>query len=331
MPIRGADMQAGGVPLAFGLETHVANLPDKLRGDRLHLEADPGMKIDPFRQGLIGGRKPPVFLAAEIRRRTSAGLCSMVAARVSDTRTGANVDGHRTGRDDSCQNCTPKPRSPLRTSMKPDSPEPTSIADGRRPVGTASRRIRAMFERLRRFVPTREQIESSRWLRWLGPRLLHPRLWHFSRRGVAVGVGLGVFFGLLIPVAQIPLAAGTAVILRANVPAAAASTLVTNPVTFAPVYMLAHRLGATLIGDDARQATAAAEASRRAAQIGGADLPWWQKIWKRATSIGKPLLLGLAIVSVIAGLLTYAVIMVAWRIRTALAWRRRRRRSVAAR
>ena len=67
-----------------------------------------------------------------------------------------------------------------------------------------------MHPRLRRFIPTREQIHTNRWLRWLGPHLLHPRLWHFSRRGVSVGIGLGVFFGLLIPIAQIPFAAGAA-------------------------------------------------------------------------------------------------------------------------
>lgn len=85
-----------------------------------------------------------------------------------------------------------------------------------------------MMQRLRRWLPTREQVQANRWLRWLGPRLLHPRLWHFSRRGVAVGAALGVFFGLLIPIAQIPLAAGMAVLLRANLPAAMGSTLVTT-------------------------------------------------------------------------------------------------------
>lgn len=34
-----------------------------------------------------------------------------------------------------------------------------------------------------RFLPTREQVQGR--LRGLGPRLLYPRLCHFSRRGVA--------------------------------------------------------------------------------------------------------------------------------------------------
>jgi len=82
-----------------------------------------------------------------------------------------------------------------------------------------------MHERLRRLIPTREQIQNNRWLRWLGPYFHHPRLWHWSRRGVATGVAVGVFFGFLIPIGQIPFSAAAAVILRANVTAAAARTL----------------------------------------------------------------------------------------------------------
>ena len=74
-----------------------------------------------------------------------------------------------------------------------------------------------LYARLRKKMPTREQIQANRWLAWLAPWLGHPRLWHWSRRGVAMGVTLGVFFGLLIPIAQIPLSVGAAVLLRASV------------------------------------------------------------------------------------------------------------------
>ena len=52
-----------------------------------------------------------------------------------------------------------------------------------------------MHGRLRRRLPTPEQVGRNRWLRWLGPSLLHPRLWHMSRRGIAAGAGIGVVFG----------------------------------------------------------------------------------------------------------------------------------------
>lgn len=103
-------------------------------------------------------------------------------------------------------------------------------------------------ERLRIWAPTRERLENNRWIRWLAPWLGHPKLWHWSRRGVALGVALGVFFGLLIPLAQIPLTAAAAIVLRANLPAAAASTLISNPVTFGPLYYTAFQLGSWLTG-----------------------------------------------------------------------------------
>lgn len=83
----------------------------------------------------------------------------------------------------------------------------------------------------------------------MGPVLQHPRLWHVSRRGIALGVALGMFFGLLLPIAQIPMSAAVAVALRANVPAAVASTFVSNPVTFGPIYYAAWRLGSAVLGE----------------------------------------------------------------------------------
>lgn len=156
-----------------------------------------------------------------------------------------------------------------------------------------------MRERLRRYVPTREQITASRWLRWLGPVLHRSHLWHWSRRGVALGVGIGVFFGLLIPIAQIPVSAVAAVILRANVPAAAASTLVTNPVTFAPIYYAAYHLGVWVTGDPGVAPGAVQDDS-------GAG------IWSRLRSVGLPLFVGLGITATIAGLLCYALISAGW-------------------
>ncbi|MEZ5627010.1 MAG: DUF2062 domain-containing protein [Rhodocyclaceae bacterium] len=164
------------------------------------------------------------------------------------------------------------------------------------------------FRRLRAKVPTREQIQANRWLGWLAPWLGHARLWHWSRRGVALGVALGVFFGLLIPIAQIPLSVGAAVVLRANVPAAAASTLVTNPITFGPVYFAAYRLGTWVTGE--RLPSHAADPST--AQDIHADAG----IWQRLQAMGKPLMIGLAILASLIGLTTYLVITLVWRWRT---------------
>ncbi|GAB4402574.1 MAG: DUF2062 domain-containing protein [Rhodoferax sp.] len=166
----------------------------------------------------------------------------------------------------------------------------------------------------RRWIPSRQTLTQSRWLRWAAPWLGHASLWSWSRRGVALGVALGVFFGLLIPVAQIPVTAAAAIVLRANLPVAAASTLITNPVTFAPVYYGAYRLGVWVTGGT--------EPAPVAQSAPGPD-PAHTSAWDRIKALGKPLLVGLLILSCAAGLLTYTLVSLAWRLHTTWRWLRR--------
>ena len=163
-------------------------------------------------------------------------------------------------------------------------------------------------DRLKSWIPTREKLEASRWLRWLAPWLGNPRLWHWSRRGVALGVALGVFFGLLIPLAQIPITAAAAIVLRANLPAAATSTLITNPVTFGPLYYVAYRVGSWVTGESGPP-----QEDNEVVRIPEAD----KTLWQRVAYLGKPLLTGLLIMSVVWGLATYVLIDLLWRWRGA--------------
>ena len=171
-----------------------------------------------------------------------------------------------------------------------------------------------MLDRLNRLLPSAETVRANRWLRWLGPALHHPRLWHMSRRGIALGISLGMFFGLLVPIAQIPMSAAAAVLLRANVPCAIVSTLVTNPVTFGPVYFAAWKVGGAILGASGKPPPVATP------QPPG---PWWQTLRERVTGVGKPLALGLAIFAVVAGVGAYWLITWAWWAR--IIWQRRRR------
>jgi len=177
-----------------------------------------------------------------------------------------------------------------------------------------------MIDRVRRLLPSPEAVRANRWLRWLGPALHHPRLWHVSRRGIALGMALGVFFGLLIPIAQIPFAAAAAVALRANVPTAVASTLVTNPVTFGPVYYAAWRIGKAVLGEPVAEGDAPP-----APDVAGApaDEGWFAGVRRALAGVGKPLVLGLAIMASAVGLATYLLVSWIWWLR--VRWKRRRR------
>lgn len=191
---------------------------------------------------------------------------------------------------------------------------------------------KSILQRIKARLPHADAIRHVRWLRWLAPLLAHPRLWHFSRKGVAMGVALGVFFGLLIPIAQIPAAATVAVVLRANVPMAMASTFISNPVTFGPLYYAAYRLGKAVLGDEGAPPRQAASEERLVEELTAApeEVPsrlglaerlqrWLDQIGR----VGKPLFVGLAILAVACGLAAYLIAHAVWRLR--VRWERRQR------
>lgn len=174
----------------------------------------------------------------------------------------------------------------------------------------------SLLLRFKRHIPTRAQLESNRFTGWFARWLGDPKLWHWSRRSVALGVGVGLFFGLLVPLGQTPLALGAAIVLRANVPAAVASTLVTNPVTWGPIYYAAWHTGARLLGRDNldQDTTARAELATitQQEQVGEKQAAKPLSTWKRIQGLGAPLLLGMAVFAVAASILSYLLIMVGW-------------------
>mgnify|MGYP005854322615 CR=1 FL=1 len=178
-----------------------------------------------------------------------------------------------------------------------------------------------MRKSLRRLLPDPERLRANRWLRWLAPAMQHPRRGRLTRRGVALGVAIGVFFGLLIPIAQIPLSAAAAIVLRANIPPAVASTLVSNPVTYAPLYYTAYRIGSAILGEEMPRQDAAPAAPREPGALG-----WLAYGWNRIAALGRPLLLGMAVMASAAGLAAWLLVTWLWRLKVWWDWRRRGRR-----
>ncbi|MBX3634702.1 MAG: DUF2062 domain-containing protein [Rubrivivax sp.] len=192
-----------------------------------------------------------------------------------------------------------------------------------------------MVQRLRRLMPSQEALQRNRWLRWLGPGLFHPRLWHMSRRGIALGVAIGVFFAFLIPIAQIPLSAALAVALRANIPAAVASTLVNNPLTFPPVYYAAWKVGSWMLGEEADPADAPAlpDALEMTGVADGAanGRGFWRRTIDGLQAVGKPLLVGAVTFACVFGALAYFAVNGLWHLNVRLKRRARQRRAESGR
>lgn len=111
--------------------------------------------------------------------------------------------------------------------------------------------LRRINEWARRNMPTREEMETNRYLAPIAHRFVSPELWRFTRRSVPRGVALGLFAGFIVPVGQIFLAAFLSLPVRANVPIAALMTFVTNPFTLPFWLMVANRVGAFVLHVDA--------------------------------------------------------------------------------
>lgn len=171
---------------------------------------------------------------------------------------------------------------------------------------------------LHKKLPTPAEMQAKPSLRWLGPLLRRPWLWQLSRRRVAMGAAIGVFFGFLIPVLQIAFSAVFAILLRANLPVAAVSTLVSNPFTYAPIFVLAYRTGSAILGEEVDEAQLAA--LEREAKDEQVEPRSWAD---RAAAIGKPFFLGLFIFAVVGGLATWLLVNLLWTL--GVRWRRRQR------
>ena len=172
---------------------------------------------------------------------------------------------------------------------------------------------------MKRVMPSAESVKKNKWVGWIGPAIHHPRLWHLNRKGVATGFAIGIFFGFLIPFLQLPFAAIFAVWLRGNVIAALCSTLITNPLTFAPIYLLANEAGSFIF--DLLQPDTPNVITGAAYQAGDMVVGWLD----RFMSVGKNVAIGLLSFAVFGSLVSYYFILFIWRIIVSIEWRRRRR------
>lgn len=183
-----------------------------------------------------------------------------------------------------------------------------------------------LFQRL----PSPQSIVQIRVLKPFARYLGHHSLWQFNRRSVAVGAAIGLFFGILIPFGQIPIAAFAAFFLRGNLPVAAFATFITNPFTTAAIYYLAYLLGGVFYHHPLEVVSMVAEQSEELMQTIAvavqeeASQGWFASTVAWIQDIGMQLLVGLSIISVVLSLLGYFGVTAAWHYWVRRRWRQRR-------
>jgi len=154
-------------------------------------------------------------------------------------------------------------------------------------------------------VPTREQLERNRFLKPFAHRILHSELWRFTRRSVPRGVALGLFVGVMIPLAHFVVATFLAVFVRANIPAALLATFVGFPVIYVGIVALAYKIGEWLLHVDASTAIQPLGETLQATQTG--------TFLERLTGAGSETALGLFVIATVLASVGYLATSLGWR------------------
>ena len=172
-------------------------------------------------------------------------------------------------------------------------------------------RAKRWRDRLVLSADAREALAAHPWLRPIAERLLDPKLWRFQHESVARGVAVGTFWAFAIPVAQIAAAAAHCTWWRGNIPAAAAMTMVTNPLTVGFWLWLAYQTGSIFTDGPAMSPD----------PLGSGAL-------SLLAEFGWPTVLGMATFAIGGAIVGYFGVKVLWRLHV-MVRRRTRRQSMA--
>lgn len=164
---------------------------------------------------------------------------------------------------------------------------------------------------IKRYLPDHDKIREHKHLRFLGTLLHDPNILHLNRRSVSGAFGVGLFMAFIPVPFQMVFAAIGAIALRVNLPISVALVWITNPLTMAPIYYLAYKVGALALGRTPRVLEFA-----------------WTREWlvQELGLIWEPLLLGSLIFSTVSAILGVIVMRALWRLHVSRSWRKRKLR-----
>lgn len=164
---------------------------------------------------------------------------------------------------------------------------------------------------LKRYLPDSGKIRAMKKLDFLGDKLHAPNLWHLNRRSVSLAFLLGLW-AMYTPLPfQIVISAALAIAFNANLPIAVGLVLITNPLTWAPMYFLAYKLGTMAMGVSAFSFT-------QFAQLFTLSTAW---------ELGMPLVVGCLILMHLGAILGYFGVNILWRRSVRHQWEMRKYRN----
>ena len=164
----------------------------------------------------------------------------------------------------------------------------------------------------KKLFPQLDRFKDHHSLALFGFASKDPNLWHLNRRSVARAFAVG-FFCAFIPIpGQMIIAAGLAIIFRANIPISVILVWVTNPITIPAIFYTAYKFGVILL--DVNLEPFQFEFS----------LNW---LFTELQDRWQPFLVGCLCSGALAGAVGYGIIQLYWRLYVSNVWSKRKLKS----
>jgi uncharacterized protein len=157
---------------------------------------------------------------------------------------------------------------------------------------------------IKRFMPDPKTIKDNKFMQLFGKVIYDPQLWHLTRLSVSNAFLVGLFCAFLPIPFQMLVAAGGAILFRANIAISVALVWITNPFTMPFLFGLAYFVGLWTTGLDT------------------SDIAF-EFSWQWIAANGVPFLWGCLVCGVIAAILGYLGIRLFWRLHIINAWNKR--------
>ncbi|WMS88048.1 DUF2062 domain-containing protein [Pleionea litopenaei] len=161
---------------------------------------------------------------------------------------------------------------------------------------------------IKKYLPDPAAVKNNRFLKIFGTAMHDPQLWHLTRYSVAHAFSLGIFCAFIPVPFQMVLAAGAAIIIRANLLLSVALVWITNPLTMPVIFGFAYYIGSLFFPESSDSFHFELSYEWLANSLGA--------IW-------QPFLLGCLVCGVFFAILGHVAIRIFWRIHVANQWKLR--------
>lgn len=166
----------------------------------------------------------------------------------------------------------------------------------------------------KRYLPNHHTFREHKHLKRFGALLHDPNIWHLNRRSASGACFIGLLCAWIPVPFQMVIAAAFAIVARVNLPISVILVWITNPLTMAPMFYFAYKVGGWVLARPVHEFSFELSFEWLMDELGH----FWQ-----------PFLLGCLLLGLISALAGYVIVRLFWRLHVFQYLRRRRLRRLS--